>query len=139
MLSYHAYSVNYPGGVGDPGVASQIQPFVYQGTNIMAFANITLYYGSLNPITMGLNMDPSLPDYDTAVVRLMLHELGHSMGLENQPSRAGYCLGQTAGESVMNANCGTNDSAQNIASNITACDNQSVWEGSANRNRTIVI
>jgi hypothetical protein len=96
------------------------------GTNLIASAHITLYYGSINPV-IGLVVDPSSPDYDAAEVRWMLHELGHSMGLENQFEHSGYCLGQTAGESVMNATCGTNDSAHNIASNITACDQQSVW------------
>ncbi len=73
-------------------------------------------------------MDPSAGQaYDDFISRVTLHEIGHTMGLTDQPDHGGFCFGQTAGESVMNANCGTNDSAHNIAANVTNCDNGSVW------------
>jgi hypothetical protein len=123
-----AYSVNNPGGPGDPGVAATTYGYALLGyPSMLVEAQTIWYYGSLNPFTGQPAISQGAPGYDAAITRLMLHEVGHTMGLTDQPQRAGFCFGQIAGQSVMNANCGTNDSAGNVASNITMCDNQSVW------------
>ena len=125
---FFAYQVNYPGTPGlDPGVAAQTAMAHIVGTSILVQATTTFYYGSLSPLTGTLTMDPAAPGYDSFMSRVTLHEVGHTMGLTDQPLGGGFCAGQVAGQSVMNSNCGTNDSAGNIAASVTACDNASLW------------
>jgi hypothetical protein len=123
----HAWHINYPGSDLDPGIAAYTSTAVLMGTTIVVQANTSFYYGSISPLTQAAPLDTQSPGYDGSVVRIMLHEVGHTMGLRDQPLRAGSCAGQVAGESVMNVNCETNDSAHNIAPSPTSCDNQSVW------------
>lgn len=62
-----------------------------------------------------------------AFTKAALHELGHSMGLnENVVNTNQPCGGQTAGASVMNGLCGANDFTNNMATNVTTCDNTAV-------------
>ena len=69
---------------------------------------------------------PNVVGYDSIFNKVMLHELGHSMGLREEPSGAGHCLGQSAGNTVMNAVCGQNDNQNNQPTNVANCDNQQV-------------
>ncbi len=82
-------------------------------------------------ITMDLTnktfYDPSQPGYGTAITKEAQHEIAHTMGLEDQPRDTSKpCDGQTAQESVMNSMCNVNDSANNLPTNVTNCDNQGV-------------
>lgn len=67
---------------------------------------------------------------DTFFLKLGLHEIGHTMGLDNLfvDPLALNCGGQTAGGSVMNSFCGSNDSANNMPTSVTTCDNTTVDE-----------
>ncbi|MGH9764501.1 MAG: hypothetical protein ACREAC_27010, partial [Blastocatellia bacterium] len=67
-------------------------------------------------------------NYSSALLQVCLHELGHTMGLADQP---GNCNQQTAGTSVMNMFCGPNDGSgsgnpTNIPISIPNCDNNGV-------------
>lgn len=85
-----------------------------------------------NTTTIDINntnlYDPSQPGYDTVIEKVMLHEIGHTMGLGDMPVpniNVG-CGGQSAGASVMNGKCGLNDQGNNLPLNITNCDQGSV-------------
>lgn len=71
--------------------------------------------------------DPSQRGYDTVFRKIARHEIGHTMGLKDQPDDSTKpCGGQRAGQSVMNHACGVNDQWENLPSGITYCDNQAV-------------
>jgi hypothetical protein len=71
-----------------------------------------------------LSRGPEYPgDYHGAITKTGVHELGHWMGLDDVGIMA-----QQPGASVMNFQCGPNDSDGCQASGPTACDNQKVKE-----------
>lgn len=65
-------------------------------------------------------------------LKAALHEIGHTMGLGegavDETFQSGGCggIGQTAGSSVMNAQCGANDWGNNMPTTVTPCDNSYV-------------
>ncbi|MCA1630565.1 MAG: hypothetical protein LC774_09545 [Acidobacteria bacterium] len=65
--------------------------------------------------------------YDTIFRKIALHEIGHTMGLDEAPvptnpdGSSNYC-GQTDGATVMNGYCETNDQGGNYPIEIPACD-----------------
>ena len=112
------------------GVSVAAQTYVahYEGTSVVASAETFFYLGS-NSLLGFPNYDPNAANYHAFIQKVMAHEIGHSMGLTDQPMREGACLGQTAGQSVMNGQCETNDSANNLPAamlGLPPCDNQSV-------------
>jgi hypothetical protein len=68
------------------------------------------------------NLNPYGPDFPDFIQRFTQHEIGHTMGLDDQPAPGGYCYGQVAGESAMNYACGTNDNLGYVPSAPTQCD-----------------
>ncbi len=70
--------------------------------------------------------DPNVAGYNTIFRKVMLHELGHTMGLRDEPVGTGNCGGQTLGNSVMNGICNRNDGGGAMPTNVQTCDNQSV-------------
>ena len=80
-----------------------------------------------NPVTgANITIDTTkVPDGNNDVLRSALHEIGHTMGLDEEPGQNGQPnCGQVPGGSVMNSECGT--SFDNIATSVTACDQHSV-------------
>ncbi len=63
-------------------------------------------------------------DYSRFVTETTVHEIGHTLALLDmpRPDKSKPCEGQTPGASVMNNECGTNDSAHNEASSPTCGD-----------------
>jgi hypothetical protein len=108
------------------GVPADTSRDLLEGTQTLVAAYTTFYYNTTGR-GGGLNIDPNSAGYHAAITKIMLHGIGHTMGLENQPTDFNNpnCAGQVAGESVMNAVCGTNDSANNMPSSVTSCDNAS--------------
>lgn len=109
-------------------VAAQTTTGIYEGTNIVAYAQTYFYLGSNSSLGFP-NYDEGAGNYHAFIQKVMAHEIGHTMGLDDQPIGGGACGGQTAGESVMNAQCGTNDSANNMPASmlgLPSCDNASV-------------
>jgi hypothetical protein len=110
-------------------VAAQTYRGIYQGTNILADAETFFYLGSTSSFGFA-NYDPNAGNYHTVIQKIMAHEIGHTVGLDDQLIGPGDCAGQTAGESVMNAECGTNDMANNMPApmlGLPNCDNASAW------------
>src|SRR5207244_1452194 len=58
--------------------------------------------------TGGNFFDSTRSDFDPAMLKVMLHEIGHTMGITDMPipDPTANCGGQTAGQSVMNGKCG---------------------------------
>ena len=65
--------------------------------------------------------DRSNSEYPRFLVKAILHEFGHSMGLAEIPAGA-----QRSRRSVMNAFNGPNDAGNWLPSTVTECDNQTV-------------
>ncbi len=63
------------------------------------------------------NMSPA---YYSCIKKTMLHEAGHTMGLDDLSGS------QTARQTVMNNRSGTNDSGNNMPTSVQFCDNSSV-------------
>jgi hypothetical protein len=125
-FSVFAVQVLQPGVPGsDPGLPAETGMFYWNGPNIIAQATMTFYFGATSG---GVQMwDMNAGNFHQAVFKQTLHEVGHTMGLFDQPTGGGSCGGQTAGQSVMNAMCNTNDSLNNMPTSVTNCDNQSCW------------
>jgi|GEM_PF-4800272 len=73
----------------------------------------------------------SAPSYQTAILKAMLHEIGHTMGITEEVhlnEDGSTCFGQNAGRSVMNAMCGINETSNNLPTDVTPCDNQSITQ-----------
>lgn len=72
----------------------------------------------------------SAPSYLTAILKAMLHEIGHTMGITEtvRPDPNAPCFGQTPRISLMNAMCNVNDSADNLPQDVTPCDQQSITQ-----------
>jgi hypothetical protein len=75
-------------------------------------------------------IDPNQPGYSNIFEKLMLHEIGHSMGITDTPvpDEGANCGGQSSGQSVMNGKCGVNDQGNNMPTNVTTCDSQSIGQ-----------
>jgi hypothetical protein len=69
--------------------------------------------------------DVSAASYGNFVKKLTRHEVGHTMGMAESDAPNGDVCQQSDGNSVMNGQCGTNDSAGNMPTSIRDCDIQS--------------
>lgn len=105
-------------GNGDPASSS----IARTGTGIVTGNTTTIDLNNTNLY------DSGQPGYDTVIEKVMLHEIGHTMGLFDMPvpNINVSCGGQSAGASVMNGKCGLNDQGNNLPLNITNCDQGSV-------------
>jgi hypothetical protein len=76
----------------------------------------------------GTFFDQNGSDFGTAILKIMLHEVAHTMGITDMPvpNLAANCGGQTAGQSVMNGKCGINDRGNNLPTDIPSCDSESI-------------
>jgi hypothetical protein len=71
--------------------------------------------------------DSGQAGYDTAILKIMLHEIGHTMGITDTPGDDSQsCGGQTPAGSVMNGQCGVNDKSGNSPTTVTKCDSNVV-------------
>lgn len=78
--------------------------------------------------------DPREPGFDQAVTKTVLHEVGHTMGLDDV---GGSPCRQSKGRSVMNGLCETNDLRDAQPEFVTACDIETLRElVNSRRNRT---
>jgi hypothetical protein len=94
----------------------------YSGVNGTTFTGATITFDTSQQAVY----DPNSAGYDTMFLKQALHELGHTMGLDHPPNPTGNGCDQTDGASVMNYACDTNDSANNMPTDVTTCDNQTV-------------
>jgi hypothetical protein len=69
--------------------------------------------------------NPSGAGYDNVFTKVALHEIGHTMGLNEAPAPSGVCA-QSDGATVMNGMCNSNDSGNNLPTNVTPCDTNAI-------------
>ncbi len=81
-------------------------------------------FAGISPPTLIAN--PSQPGYETFIIKLTLHEVGHTMGLDHPALPPGGICAQQDGVTVMNYICNVNDSANNMPTRVTACDQASI-------------
>lgn len=88
--------------------------------NVVSTALTTFYFGAVyNSANVWNKTTGTSGSYGNFLVKIMLHEGGHSMGL-SEPA------GETNGQSVMNSYDGTNDTGGNIPTSVQQCDDMVV-------------
>ncbi len=111
-------TVTFQTGAVSGGIANTS----YSGVSGSTFTGATITFDTSQQAVY----DPSSAGYDTMFLKQTLHELGHTMGLDHPPNPTGNGCDQPDGASVMNYTCNTNDSANNMPTDVTTCDNQTV-------------
>jgi hypothetical protein len=114
--NFRYHILNGPLGSNTPAFANK--SFMSDGSVV----NATLTF-NLNAVFPGTNtriVDPNQPNFDTIIIKLTLHETGHTMGLDH-PSNGDPCA-QPDGASVMNYICNINDRSNNMPLKVTECD-----------------
>jgi hypothetical protein len=101
----------------------------FPGTSTAETAQITINADNTN------FFDANIAEYELALFKAFLHEIGHTMGLADTPvpeptASPERCGGQAASESIMNRLCGINDSGRNMPSSIASCDQGTVFQNS---------
>jgi len=112
------------------GALAQGNPAVFSGTYDGATGTVRtglITYDPNNtfPGTNILIADPGQTGYGTVVMKLILHEMGHLMGLDHPAVPANIC-DQPDGATVMNYACGINDQGNNIPTTVSACDQNAI-------------
>jgi hypothetical protein len=69
--------------------------------------------------------DPAQPGYEEFIIKITLHEVGHTLGLDHPAGGDNPCA-QPDGASVMNYICNVNDQANNMPLKVTACDQNTI-------------
>jgi hypothetical protein len=109
-------------GAGNPAVYNA----TYDGTTLtIKSATITYDPNNTFPGSAQLIADPTKPGYSTVVMKLVLHEMGHTMGLDHPVVPADPC-DQPDGATVMNYACGINDQGNNLPTAVTSCDQTTI-------------
>jgi len=90
-------------------------------TNEIVSATITFDLQSTTS-TGGLWFDPAGSGYNNVFTKVALHEVGHSMGLNEAPIPQNGICAQTDGATVMNGMCESNDSQNNLPTTVPECD-----------------
>src|SRR2546423_838545 len=116
-----APTISFQIGGANGSNAGHTDTVVNLSNGIIQSATVTFYTDGKTP---GGNpiYDPNQAGYYDMFLKVTLHEIGHTMGLNDAavPS-TGYC-DQPDGATVMNGYCGTNDSGGNYAKTVTQCD-----------------
>ncbi|HEX8890162.1 MAG TPA: DUF4214 domain-containing protein [Pyrinomonadaceae bacterium] len=112
------------------GPLAQGNPAVFNGTfdgttGTVKTGTITYDPNNTFPGSNTLIADPSQPGYSTIVMKLLLHEMGHLMGLDHPSVPADPC-DQPDGATVMNFACGINDNGNNIPTTVSSCDQNTI-------------
>jgi Calx-beta domain/Domain of unknown function (DUF4214) len=119
------FSFHFLNGTLPPGTpAFANKTFNVSGTVVSA----TLTYDP-NAVFPGTNMliiDPNKAGYDTIFIKLTLHEMGHTMGLDHPTQAFANICDQPNGATVMNYVCNENDLGGNLPVNVAACDQNSI-------------
>lgn len=122
-----AATLTFQNGTSSGSNAAHTDTVIQTGavSNTVLSATVTFYLQGQTP---GGNPIYSANDagYDTIFRKLALHEIGHTMGLDEAPVPAsGYC-DQPDGATVMNGYCGTNDQGNNYPIEVQPCDNNNI-------------
>jgi hypothetical protein len=98
----------------------------FDGSGRVVSATLTYDPNAVFPGTNILIVDPNKAGYDTIFIKLTLHEMGHTMGLDHPtPAPANIC-DQPNGATVMNYVCNENDLGGNLPVTVVACDQNTI-------------
>ena len=116
--SFQFHLLNGPLDGNTPAFANK--SFTAEGNVVAAtltYNHSAVFAGTGTPIA-----DPNQPGYDTFFIKITLHEVGHTMGLDHTPVPSGNACNQPDGASVMNYICNVNDRSNNMPLRVTECD-----------------
>jgi hypothetical protein len=116
-----APTISFQVGGSNGSNAGHFDSTVNLSTGIIQSATVQIYTEGKTP---GGNpiFDKGQPGYYDMFLKIALHEIGHTMGLNDAAvPTSGYC-DQSDGATVMNGYCGTNDSGGNLSTKVTDCD-----------------
>jgi hypothetical protein len=108
-----------------PSNPALMQPVINSQTREILSATITfdLQRTDSNGVPW---FNPSGSGYDTVFTKVALHEIGHTMGLNEAPAPQGVCA-QPNGATVMNGMCNSNDNGANLPTVVQQqCDNDTL-------------
>ena len=111
------------GSLGGNTPAFAQKQFTPDGTVVSA----TLTYDP-NAVFAGTSTriaDPAQPGYEEFIIKITLHEVGHTLGLDHPAGTENPCA-QPRGATVMNYICNVNDQANNMPLEVTACDQNTI-------------
>ncbi|HZB47239.1 MAG TPA: hypothetical protein VE360_18405 [Pyrinomonadaceae bacterium] len=120
--SFQFHFLNGALGPGTPAFANK--SFSADGTVVAA--TLTYDPNATFTGTSTLIADPTRPGYDTFIIKLTLHEMGHTMGLDHPVVPNGDICAQPDGATVMNYICNVNDGANNMPLKVTECDRNGI-------------
>lgn len=103
--------------------------YVNDSSGFATSANMVIDINNLDAPAGQQFFDKTLGNYLTALKKVVMHEIGHTMGEGEEPASTtpgATCGGQTAGNTLMNGMCGTNDSANNLPTAPTQCDKNTI-------------
>ncbi len=120
-----ARTITFKNGTSSGTNAAHTSTVINTTTGVIQSATVTFYIQGTtvvgNPI-----YSSSVAGYGTFFEKVALHEIGHTMGLDEAPVPSNAC-DQTNGATVMNQYCGTNDQYGNLPLTIQPCDNDNVY------------
>ena len=97
----------------------------FNASGTVVSATLTYDPNAVFPGTNILIVDPGKAGYDTIFIKLTLHEMGHTMGLDHPFAPANVC-DQPNGATVMNYICNENDQGGNLPTSVAACDQNAI-------------
>ncbi|HEX8144887.1 MAG TPA: DUF4214 domain-containing protein [Pyrinomonadaceae bacterium] len=107
--------------VGTPAFANKS----FNSSGRVVSATLTYDPNAVFPGSSDLIINPSRAGYDTIFIKLTLHEMGHTMGLDHPAAPANIC-DQINGATVMNYICNENDLGGNLPTSVAACDQNAI-------------
>ena len=116
--NFQFHILNGPLDANTPAFAQKV--FSSDGT--VASGTLTFNPNAVFVGTNTLIANPSQAGYETFIIKLTLHEVGHTMGLDHPALPPGGICAQQDGVSVMNYICNVNDSANNMPTRVAECD-----------------
>ena len=119
------FQFRFTNGTLQPGLPAFAQK-VFSADGTVTSATLTYDLNSTFPGTNTRIVDPAQPGFDTIILKLTLHEMGHTMGLDHPPVPNNNPCDQPDGASVMNYICNVNDRSNNMPTTVTACDQNAV-------------
>lgn len=116
-----APTISFQVGGASGNNAGHTDPVVNLSTGVIQSATVNFYTEGTTPKGDPI-YDKNQPGYYDMFLKVALHEIGHTMGLDDAPvPDTGYC-DQPDGATVMNGYCGTNDKGGNMPTTVTDCD-----------------
>ncbi len=119
------FNLEFKTGALTPGNPAIFNATYNGATLTITSASITYDPNNTFPGSNILVADPNVPGYSTVVMKLVLHEMGHLMGLDHPSVPANIC-DQPDGATTLNYACGINDQGNNVPTTIPACDQNAI-------------